>query len=525
MLQHLLYITAPSREQSLTEAMKRLKAKEPGTGSSLTQDYLIEHKLLEGISLRVSVLSDIDGVTPYLRQNPVDLLIYDERGDDIVDAVCGITRIRKDVKQLAEMWGPDFQFPISRSVVILNTSAHVDHKVFQLGRLNVRDVLVEPKNTALVLRWLKNVLYHGIMRTNQVGIALSGGAIEGFLYQVGVVHALNQAFTNRSFYDVDVISGVSSGSIVGTVIASKAPVKEVIKSLYGYESEVPPLKISILFDFSGFPIMKRFTKVSLQMGKTPISQWLSNMARSIPTGFFKGDRLEAYFETIIAKYAPGKLLKDLKTKLFIGVTDQDTFKHVILGKKPLDDILTSEAVRASASLPPLYQPKRIRDRLYIDGQITKSCNLEAVVEAGARLIFVIDPLKPFETSTPGQADQQGGFYGIIQMVKALVSTRFETSLNAMGERHPDVDFMIFQPDEECAKLMSGSPVRARFRTEIIRAAYQGTLRRLRERHHVYEAVLSRYGFKLKSIDDLRKIEQNYDSILQSASQGDSHPSV
>ena len=153
--------------------------------------------------------------------------------------------------------------------------------------LSVRDVLIEPKNTALMLRWLKNVLYHGIIRTNKVGIALSGGAIEGFLFQIGVLHALNCAFTNRGVSTVDVISGVSSGSIAGSIIATKVPIIEVLRAIHGVETKAPILKLGSLFDFAGFNIFRRFTKVSWNIRKTPITQWLSGFAQSIPTGFLR----------------------------------------------------------------------------------------------------------------------------------------------------------------------------------------------------------------------------------------------
>ena len=143
-----------------------------------------------------------------------------------------------------------------------------------------------------------------------------------------------------------------------------------------------------------------------------------------------------------------------------------------------------------------------------------------MVDEGARLVFIIDPLKPFKSTTAGIADQRGGFYSIVQMIKALVSTRFEASLKAISERYPDVDFLVFQPDEECAKLMSGSPLRTRFRVEIIESAFCGTLRKLRERHHVYDAKMNRYGFQLHSEEKLREIEGSYSDILNAHGAGD-----
>ena len=88
----------------------------------------------------------------------------------------------------------------------------------------------------------------------------------------------------------------------------------------------------------------------------------------------------------------------------------------------------------------------------------------------------------------------------------------------MVNAHPDVDFMVFQPDEDCAKLMSGSPLRAKFRTEIIEAAYRGTLRKLRERHRVYSTIMGRYGFYLRDEEELRGLEGRYNEILDTPSQ-------
>jgi predicted acylesterase/phospholipase RssA len=512
MHQHLLYVLAPENLAGIQAAMKRLHAKEVD-GPSITLNYQIKHRLLENLVLNVSLLTDCDGVTPYLRQHPVDLLIYDERGQSATDAVTAVKRIREDVRSLAQLWGPDFHFPVSRIVVVLQKTHDVDNRVFALGRLNVRDIIIEPRNTALMMRWIKNVLYHGIVRENKVGIALSGGAIEGLLYQIGVLFALNQALTKRSIYQADVISGVSSGSIAGSIIAAQVPIREVIRALYDKPAQVPPLKFATMFDLAGTSMLRRIAKVSLNIHRLKPTQWLASALRSVPTGFFKGDNLERYFATILKEHGVGDQFDQLPMRFYVGVTDQDTFDHVTFGKPPLDQVAVSATVRASSALPPLFTPKSLDGRMYIDGQVTRSCNLESVVEDHARLVIVVDPFKPFRSNTVGSSDMQGGFYGVVQMLKALVSTRFEASLKAVSERYPDIDFLIFQPDEECARLMAGSPLRARLRTEIIEHAYKGTMRQLRERHNVYAAKLARYDFELRSTDELRDLEMRYHEIL------------
>jgi len=512
MLQHLLYVVSPSRLEETKRAVEKLNPK-PFDGPSITLNYSFTHRLLENLVVNISLLDDLDGVTPFLRQHPVDLLIYDERGDDAIEAATAIRRIRSDVKSLSSLWGPDFNFPMSRIVTILNKTPDVETRGFELGRLNVRGILVQPKSTALILRWLRNILIHGVIRKNRVGIALGGGAMEGFLYQIGVIHALNLAMKRRTIYDCEIVSGVSSGSIAGAVLAAKVPITELVRALHDQPSAIPPLKLSILFDLAGSNILKRFTRLGLNFRKLKPAQWFAAISRAIPTGFFKGEHLETYIREILTKHGDGDDFRKLDHKFFVGVTDQDSFEHVTMGRKNLKDVPISEAVRASSALPPLFTPRSINGRMYIDGQITKSCNLEAVIEEDASLVFIIDPLKPFRQTTAGTADQQGGLFGIVQMIKALVSTRFENQLKAVSETFPDVDFIVFQPNEECAKLLSGSPLKTKLRTEIIESAYRGTLRQLRERHNVYQSKLSRYGFELHSSDDLRHLENHFDEIV------------
>ena len=117
-------------------------------------------------------------------------------------------------------------------------------------------------------------------------------------------------------------------------------------------------------------------------------------------------------------------------------------------------------------------------------KITRTSNLEKVIDSGCRLVFIIDPLKPFASQVPGSVDKEGGVFSLIQTVKALVYSRFNTTLSHMTERFPDVDFIVFQPDEETMRKMAGSPMRYKIRTEIVELAYKSTLKKLISRYSV-----------------------------------------
>ncbi len=495
--------------------MLRLRATTIGKRTSTSICYELKHALLGELVLQLNFISELDAVGAHLRQNPVDLLIYDERGLDGLEAQLAIPRIRNDVNSLADLWGPDFLFPMSRIVAIIDEDDPRSRRVFDLGSLKIRDILISPRSTAHVLRWIQGVLSHGILRDDKVGMALSGGGMEGFLYQLGVMHALDQALENKSLRKCKVVSGVSSGALAGAMFASGMPFQEVIRSLHRKSDLLPTLSSQTIFDLAGTEITRRVVKQSLTWGGMDPRRWLNKTLRSIPTGFFKGDNLETYFRQAFAAMKLDDSFHALPAELFVGGTDQDTFEHIVFGEAPWDDVKVSEALRASCALPPVFLPKQIKGRWFIDGQVTRTCNLELVVDKGCRLVIIINPLKPHAYATPGSTDREGGLHSIIQTIKALVSSRFEATLKHLAERYPDVDFVVFEPDEECAELMSGSPMRYRIRTQVIKAAYRATLRTLRERHQVYSVKFGKYGLKLATPEMLKTLEQADGDLFES----------
>lgn len=515
MLHHLLYVASPEQIERSRTALLRLHAQRVEEVSSVAEAYRLENPLLDKLVLNIHMLSDLDAITPHLRQHPADLLIYDERCGG-VEARAALAKIRDDVAQFAQHWGPDFIFPMSRVVTILEREENDAIRAFELGRVQVRDVCVAPKNTAVLLRFLKRVLTHGIIREERVGMALSGGGLEGFLYQIGVLHALHTALLGRPLSRFDCYSGISSGSICATLLAGGVPTAEVIRALYGKSDVLDPLSGGLLFDVATRDILLRLVKESVSWAGLDPGKWVRKGLQAIPTGLFKGEELKSYFKHTIEAYGHRDSFDSPEAELYIGATDQDTFEHVTFGRPPWTHVTISDALRASCALPPFFTPAQVGGRWFIDGQVTKTANLELLVERGCRLIFIVDPLKPLATLVPGSVDKRGGVYAVIQTIKALVHTRFQQTLTHLTERYPDVDFLVFQPDEECAQIMAGSPMRYRIRTQIVTLAYRHTLRQLRERQHLYQAKLSRFGFELRPVEELKELERRYADMFGDA---------
>lgn len=521
MIKHAVYVTSPSQSDNVRRAISSLKGEAIDDRTSIGPGWDIKHLLLKGMTLRLHLLTNINAVTPHLRQNPVDLLIYDERGEDAQTAEDALEQIRRDVASFAELWGPDFLFPMSRAVAILDeekarrSRRSQTERAFQLGRSHVQDVLVAPKNTAAVLRWLHGLLSPAERHVTKVGVAMSGGGMEGFLYQLGVTYALERCITGRTIRDADVFSGVSSGSLGCSLLANNIPTIELIKAMHGKSDIIEPFSSSTIFDLAGAGIITRLLRESFTWSGIDPTRWISQTLKAIPTGFFKGESLRKYVRHCIEASGSKDSFRPDETELYIGATDMDSFEHVVFGRPPWDNVPISEAIYASCALPLVFEPAQLNGRWFIDGQITKTCNLELVVERNCKLIFIIDPLKPLGTMVPGSVDKKGGYYSLVQTIKALVYTRFHSVLSHLTERYPDTDFIVFQPDEEVAQLMAGSPMRYRIRTQVIHMAYKQTIRQLRERHKVYSAKLQKYGMHLGSLDKIKDIERDDGAIFNS----------
>lgn len=514
MIKYVAYVASPSQSEEIRRSISRIKGVPLEEKNSIGQGWDIKHPLLRDITLRVHLLTNLNAVTPHLRQNPVDLLVYDERSDDALDAQMAVSLIRKDVKSFAELWGPDFLFPSSRIVAILDTAkAEASQKsqatrAFELGRFNVRDVCISPNHATVVLKWLHQLLTADQDKEQRVGVAMSGGGLEGMLYQIGVLYALERAIHGRNIRQANVFSGVSSGSIGSALMASNVSLVEVIKAMHSKSDTIPPFTSSTIFDLAGSSILSRLVRESVSWSGLDPIKWVKQTLKAIPTGFFKGENMREYLRRCIEVSGGTDNFEDIKTtELYIGATDMDTFEHVVFGQAPWKNVPISEAIYASCALPLVFEPNQINGRWFVDGQITRTCNLELVIERGCDLVFIIDPLKPLGTLIPGSVDKKGGYYAMVQTIKALVYTRFHSVLSHLTERYPQTDFIVFQPDEEVAQLMAGSPMRYRIRTQVIHMAYQQTMRQLRERHKVYRAKLQKYGMVLAPTEQLKEIEQ------------------
>lgn len=173
----------------------------------------------------------------------------------------------------------------------------------------------------------------------KVGLALGSGGARG-LAHIGVIKALQE---HQISYDL--IAGSSMGSLVGSLVANKNDIKMIEK-----------LAVSL----------KR-------------KYWLDLTVPKL--GFVSGDKIKELTRIL----THGKNIEDLEIPLGIVATDIESGERVVFKEGNI-----AEAVRASISIPGIFVPHRIGDRLFVDGGVVERVPVHTVREMGADIIIASD---------------------------------------------------------------------------------------------------------------------------------------
>ena len=126
---------------------------------------------------------------------------------------------------------------------------------------------------------------------------------------------------------------------------------------------------------------------------------MPSLSEAIPTGIFDSRYLEKYIRKNLEKNNfcnDFRALKKQKGKsLYIVATDLDTADRVVFGPDERHDVKISQAVQASAALPFVYKPVRLKGIDYVDGAVKRTTNMDLAVKKGAELVVCYNPFRPY----------------------------------------------------------------------------------------------------------------------------------
>lgn len=173
----------------------------------------------------------------------------------------------------------------------------------------------------------------------RVGLALGAGVVRGMAH-IGVIRSLK-----RNGIPVDLIAGTSAGAMVGACLAAGLPVDRIEEFARGL----------------------RWSRVA-----TPV----------IPPGraFFSNEKLAVLVDKILG----GKTFDEMEIPLAVVAADACTGEEVVIREGRVSD-----AVRASAAIPAVFEPVSLFGRTLIDGGTVNMVPASVCRTMGADIVIAV----------------------------------------------------------------------------------------------------------------------------------------
>jgi predicted acylesterase/phospholipase RssA len=370
-------------------------------------------------------------------------------------------------------------------------------------------------------------------RTSKTALVLGGGGFTGGVYEIGALRALDLLAVDRTVNQFDVYVGTSAGALIAALAANGVTPEQMMRVV---NDQVPQPFGDVSLDMLLRPNYREFLSrgirlplhilgVMREVGRSlpafsPVDLAIA-LADLLPSGLYSGSGIEEYVRKVLSDPDRTDDFRELGNELYLAATDLDTCERIILGGEGWDDVPISAAVRASAALPMVYQPTRLKDRELVDGGIVSTTNLDIAVEAGAKLIVVVNPLVPFVndfskeiptlfgTRTRRVSDM--GFPKIgYQTFKLLAYQRLHDVARGWKERYPGVDIVLIEPDADDELMFQTNILNYRSRLQVATHGFQSVTVKLAHDYENLREVVGRHGIQI-SATRVRKVVRHFEA--------------
>ena len=212
---------------------------------------------------------------------------------------------------------------------------------------------------------------HSGHTAQRVGIVLSGGSAKG-LAHIGVLRVLEEAGI-----PIDLITGTSMGALVGGIYA-------VGYTPAGIARIVTSVDFKSIFQDAFDP---RFLGLERRVvaSRTLLSLPLHHGRPELPGGMIAGQRISELLARLTWPAQTVRDFRQLRTPFTAVATDVENGQAVALDSGSL-----AAALRASMSLPSVFQPVEIDGRLLVDGGVVRNLPAKEARERGATVVICSD---------------------------------------------------------------------------------------------------------------------------------------
>lgn len=363
-------------------------------------------------------------------------------------------------------------------------------------------------------------------KPSKTALVLGGGGFTGAVYEIGALRALDLLSVNRSVTDFDVYVGTSAGSFVAAMTANGVSPEEMMRVLDRQApTPFPEIALGTLLSLNvremagkavAFPwrLTKLGWSLARHLGQVSALDVVLGIAEGLPSGMYSGRGIEEYVKRVLGDEGRTDDFRELERRLYITATDLDTCERVVFGADGFDDVPISTAVRASTALPMVYEPVKVGDRELVDGGLISTTNLDLAVEAGARLVIVVNPLVPYVNEArrdnplhPRVSDM--GFPQIgYQAFKLMTYRRLHEIRTMWEQRYPGVDFILIEPDASDELMFRTGVMDYGSRVRIASHGFRSVTVKLAEDYPHLKQVAARHGIEI-SATRVRKVVKHF----------------
>lgn len=298
-----------------------------------------------------------------------------------------------------------------------------------------------------------------------VSLVLSGGATKAFYFHLGVLKALK-------LEHVSSIVGSSAGAVVGGFLASGATVDNLITALYQDRVYVPrfdkwieSLKADMLFRpryrnimrqalFTSYSSLRFVASLPLLNKRHLLTEAFDTVVNSQSqiAGFFSASALQDLFESLL----PSMDFRDLDLDLYVTATDIDRNRRTIFNHRYcmededdhfIDDVSIARAVRASASVPGLFDPVKIKGRYYVDGEVKRTLSADIGMHL-ADTVIVSHTYQPLDLPEGASVNDMGWWNVVKQSAYIIFYERIKVWERLYRDLYPDKEIIFIVPDPD-----------------------------------------------------------------------------
>lgn len=200
----------------------------------------------------------------------------------------------------------------------------------------------------------------------KIGVALGGGAAKGFAH-IGVIKMLE-----ANGFEPVVVSGTSAGSVVGALYASGMNAFQMQQKAVALdEASIRDIRL-----FSG--------------------------------GLIQGQKLQDYVNTQVGN----KPAEQLKKPFAAVATQLETGERAVFVRGNV-----GQAVRASSSIPGVFEPVIIGGKSFVDGGVVSPVPVDAAKQLGAEFVIAVD------ISSRANGQRPSGLLGAVNQSITIMGQR------------------------------------------------------------------------------------------------------